>query len=213
MEYICKFCGKICKNANSLAQHEKRCKSNPNRIPLAPICIKGCRGHKGTNQYTKAKETGIPYIISNETKQKLSKISKGKTLPDITKLKISESMKKYYEGKTIWYTSNNNRLSYAENYFRTIFTTAEFNYHVGRYFLDFAWPDKLLYIEIDGEQHYTESGIQHDLIRSEYLSSMGWTCIKRIRWKEFNKLDYSEKEKIIQELFDYLNEKKSFDIL
>ena len=31
-DYICKYCGKICKNKNSLAQHEVRCKENPNRI-------------------------------------------------------------------------------------------------------------------------------------------------------------------------------------
>ena len=30
-EYICKYCGKVCKNKNSLVQHEIRCKENPNR--------------------------------------------------------------------------------------------------------------------------------------------------------------------------------------
>ena len=30
----CKFCNKICKNKNSLAQHEIRCKLNPNKISL-----------------------------------------------------------------------------------------------------------------------------------------------------------------------------------
>lgn len=34
MEFICKYCGKICKNKNSLAQHECRCKENPNRIKI-----------------------------------------------------------------------------------------------------------------------------------------------------------------------------------
>ena len=29
-EYICKFCGKVCKNANSLRNHERLCKENPN---------------------------------------------------------------------------------------------------------------------------------------------------------------------------------------
>ena len=28
--YICKFCKKICKNANSLRNHERMCKFNPN---------------------------------------------------------------------------------------------------------------------------------------------------------------------------------------
>lgn len=35
MNYICKYCGKICKNNNSLAQHEIRCPKNNNRIPCS----------------------------------------------------------------------------------------------------------------------------------------------------------------------------------
>ena len=31
MEYICKYCGRECKNTNSLKNHERLCKSNPNR--------------------------------------------------------------------------------------------------------------------------------------------------------------------------------------
>ena len=49
MEYKCKFCYKFCLNANSLAQHQIRCSKNPNKI------------------ITK---------ISDETKQKLSKVMK-----------------------------------------------------------------------------------------------------------------------------------------
>lgn len=29
--YICKFCRKVCKNANSLRNHERLCKENPER--------------------------------------------------------------------------------------------------------------------------------------------------------------------------------------
>ena len=28
--YICQFCGKECKNPNSLRNHERLCKANPN---------------------------------------------------------------------------------------------------------------------------------------------------------------------------------------
>lgn len=38
-EFICKFCGRICKSKQSLIQHEIRCKSNPERII--------CYGNKG----------------------------------------------------------------------------------------------------------------------------------------------------------------------
>ena len=32
MSFICKYCGRECKNKNSLTQHEIRCKSNPDHI-------------------------------------------------------------------------------------------------------------------------------------------------------------------------------------
>ena len=50
-EYICQYCGRKCKNLNSLRQHEIRCKENPNHII--------CYGNKGNmpkhikNYYTK----------------------------------------------------------------------------------------------------------------------------------------------------------------
>ena len=43
-EYICKYCGKVCKNKNSLVQHEIRCKENPNRIV-------NCGNHVATRGY------------------------------------------------------------------------------------------------------------------------------------------------------------------
>lgn len=32
MEYVCKYCGRECKNSNSLTQHKIRCHLNPNRL-------------------------------------------------------------------------------------------------------------------------------------------------------------------------------------
>ena len=39
--YICKYCGKECKNKNSLVQHEIRCRHNDNRIvkPKIKYCL------------------------------------------------------------------------------------------------------------------------------------------------------------------------------
>lgn len=31
-DLYCKYCGKLCKNKNSLAQHECRCSKNPSKI-------------------------------------------------------------------------------------------------------------------------------------------------------------------------------------
>lgn len=66
--------------------------------------------------------------------------------------------------------------------------------------LDYAWPNTKTYIEVDGEQHYTEKGLEHDKIRTEYLESIGWKCIIRIRWSLYNKLKYEERKKFIDSI-------------
>ena len=106
-------------------------------------------------------------------------------------------MKKIYRGKSRYH----GKTSYAEEYFATIFTNAKRNYHVDRYFLDFAWPEKMIYIEVDGEQHYTEEKvINHDIIRTERLKNLGWTLLTRIRWSIFKKLREDEKRSYVSQL-------------
>ena len=94
-DFICKYCGKICKNKNSLVQHEVRCKENPNRISLEYLKLRDQANIKRnpSNQFIKAKELGLPKPeVTKETRQKLSKIWKGKILPDWIKEKISVGM-------------------------------------------------------------------------------------------------------------------------
>ena len=122
-----------------------------------------------------------------------------------TKRKISKSLKHHYQGKSIWHTAYTHRQSYPERYFSKIFSDAERNYHVDRYFLDFAWPDKRIYIEIDGEQHYTEEGLKHDEERTARLNSYGWTLVRRIRWSEYQSLDKADKRVLVNELLDKVN--------
>ena len=121
------------------------------------------------------------YICSDETRKKLSDIA----------------IKNLQGSHTNWL---NKKKSYAEEYFDNIFVDAEKQFKVGRYFLDYAWPDKKFYIEVDGEQHYTEQGIQHDEIRTAYLKSIGWTCKGRIRWAEYQKLSFKEKQNLIKNI-------------
>lgn len=103
-------------------------------------------------------------------------------------------MKSYYKGCSRWYTQIEKRKSYAEQYFEKIFVDAERNYHVDRYFLDFAWPKKKVYIEVDGEQHYNDSNVvEHDIERTRRLNDIGWVLLKRIRWADFKKLNDEEK--------------------
>lgn len=77
-ECICKFCGKTCKNANSLRNHERLCKLNPNRQFTKfsdPEWQKHMLESGGTNQYIKAKKEGLPKPeMSIETRKKYQNI-------------------------------------------------------------------------------------------------------------------------------------------
>ena len=91
--FICQYCGKEYKNKKALVQHEIRCKLNPNKIDLSYIKSGHSKGHKGGNQFTKAKEEGREIIISEETRKKLGNYWRGKTHTEEEKQKISKGMK------------------------------------------------------------------------------------------------------------------------
>ena len=198
MEYICKFCGKLCKNLNSLHNHERLCPKNPDRNYVSHT-----KGHKAWNKG-----------LSKETDDRIANQSKtfreryhgktglwfGKKHSEETKKKISETQKKNYAGKSRYIPVQEHRKSYAEQYFDVIFTDAQKQFPVDRYRLDYAWPDTKTYIEVDGEQHYTEEGLMHDNERTQVLESLGWICKKRIRWSEYQKLNEDEKKAFIESL-------------
>lgn len=146
-------------------------------------------------------------IISNNYKSgKVIPGFLGKTHSKESKEKMSKAHKKLWkQGDSIFATAREKRKSYPEEYFASIFKEYIRNYHVDRYFLDFAWPDKKIYIEVDGEQHYTESGLNHDKERTKILEKLGWKCISRIRWKNYINLSFEEKEKFINDLLIEIN--------
>jgi len=111
----CQYCGKECKNLNSLKQHECRCKKNPNKIDLSYI-KRNYTGHiKGYKWVTNDIEQKlvnnndlINYLnkgwhlgMSIKFKETISKILKGKSSGKAStpekelerKQKISNSMK------------------------------------------------------------------------------------------------------------------------
>ena len=114
----CKYCGKICKNKNSQVQHEVRCKSNPNRIDVNRS-VKNLLvyNHKlktgelekiNTNQYTKAKNLGLPKPeVSQETREKISARSATRKHSLETIGKISNSMKKAVREHPESYSASN----------------------------------------------------------------------------------------------------------
>jgi hypothetical protein len=72
----CKYCENERKDLVSLRNHERMCKSNPNR-KLTPKNKEFYKTRKNSNQFLKAKELGLSNpIVSEETRSKISKKSK-----------------------------------------------------------------------------------------------------------------------------------------
>lgn len=207
---ICQYCGKECKNSNSLKNHERLCKLNPNREISNWVNYNNDKNAKHSNRYIKAKEEGKKIIISEETRKKCGEAFKGKHHSDETKQKISESYKKYLKenpNKIGWIINHSSKKSYPEQYFEKLFINEgiPLKYHkqIDRYELDFYNEELKKYVEIDGEQHYTDKMIQHDNERDTYLLNLGWNGL-RIRWSEYKKLSEKEKEEKIQEVKTFL---------
>jgi len=81
----CKFCGDVRKNLNSLRNHERCCPSNYNRNYK-----NGMLGKKGSNQFIKSKELGLP--IPEGTMKGKEGTFKGKKHSKEAKQKISEKL-------------------------------------------------------------------------------------------------------------------------
>lgn len=153
--------------------------------------------HHFTGHSHPAWNKGLTKETSSKLKKAGEKISqnlKGKTghvVSEETKKKISEARKKYIkEHNGIWWNSRSNyKRSYAEEWTKKIIETEVKDntfieeYHFGRWFLDFAWPNKKIYIEIDGEQHEWPERKKNDEEKDAYCIANGWKVL-RLKWKD-----------------------------
>lgn len=125
-----------------------------------------------------------------------------------TKQKISLARKKFIENNPdkipfVMYQHQKQK-SYAEQYFldwlkkENIYDSDE--YRVSRYQLDFAWPKKKIYFEVDGNYHKYDFAKKHDKEREENLKKLGWKCIIRIDWSNYKKLLIQEKKTLLENI-------------
>jgi very-short-patch-repair endonuclease len=72
-------------------------------------------------------------------------------------------------------------------------------YSIGPYIVDFYCVEKRLVIELDGSQHYTDSGIDYDTERDNYLKSLDCVILR------FSNRDVIESiDGIVIKIQDYL---------
>lgn len=204
---ICQYCGKECKNDNSKRSHERLCKSNPNRAESNFVKY-NASDHKASNQFIKAKALGLP--IPEGTRKGSVGYWRGKHLSEETKAKQRKAMREKIlrgEMEVPYVHNHSSKVSFPEQYFMEVFKDLhmEYNYQVGLYQLDFALPNERVYVEIDGDQHYTDKRIvAHDIERTQRLKELGWECIERVRWSNYKKLGPEEQKEYCNKLIDLL---------
>lgn len=134
---------------------------------------------------------------------------KGTTLSQEHKDKVSKGMKKAHKEGRAWNIGMsrwNNEPSYPEKFFKKVIDN-EFEdknvtreYPVDIFSIDFAWVDKKIAIEIDGEQHQRFTDIiERDNRKNKKLEEEGWQLL-RIQWKDM----YNDTKKWIQIAKDFV---------
>ena len=205
----CQFCGKTCKNRNSLCNHERQCNQNPNKQVI----------HRpGFNDFGRpAWNKGLTKETSESVKKHSESLKafyethegswKGRKHTEEEKQKIGAGVKRFLEAnpEMVPYKRNHSsRESYPELYFTDLFEAEgiklEKQFPVKSYRLDFCNPDKKVAIEIDGEQHYVDMKmVDHDEKRDQVLTSLGWQ-VYRIRWSQFKSANIDKRKEIIEEI-------------
>jgi hypothetical protein len=109
---LCQFCKKNCKNHNSLRNHERLCKENPNRQIIISNFIEWNKKVKSglekvSNQYIKAKEKGDAIIVSDQTRAKIRNAVKGRKLTNEQRERLKISMRRAVLNNPKSYSSNN----------------------------------------------------------------------------------------------------------
>ena len=215
----CIFCGKLCKNKNSLAQHEIRCKKNPERKNYDSLVaynneLKALHETVGFNKYTcnrvaKSAETLAQRYASGE----LISYNKGKPGTFLGR-KHTEESKAKTRASTLAYiekTHGSVVARYNVNACRYIdYLNTRFNWHlqhaenggefrVCNYFLDGYDSDLNIAFEYDEARHYSD--IRNNILCEHDISRMK-SIIAELNCKFIR---YNEKLNLLYEIDENLN--------
>lgn len=133
----------------------------------------------------------------------------GKTHSEETKEKMRKARVEYLSDGKQHGAFDKSKKTYLENWFDNFLIendlyskyNIKYNYSVYPYFLDFAFIDLKLDVEVDGSYHYIyEENIPRDQKRNKTLEDAGWRVF-RISIDEVNK----KPEEIKHEFLNYLN--------
>lgn len=183
----CSLCNKQVKNTKGLSEHLKYHNltlfdylNMSREIPKCPICNNNCKRYQSNFRST----CGSNVCVTELSK---SRIHTSETKEHLRQKRIDYLKKK--TGKTAWERRSRKEMSYLENWFQeevilkhSLQTKHQIitEHFVGGYFIDFAFLDKMLAVEIDGRCHFDKEMIRrdNDFRKDAQLQDLGWQVIR-----------------------------------
>lgn len=149
----CRYCGKTFEKKRSLAGHQTWCMLNPNRDNQRQHQSEKSKQQRHTEETKKLiSEKRIEFLLAN---------------PDKVPYIINHSSKKSFPEVVFENALISNKIS-----------GWEYNFRVGLYAYDFAWPELKIDVEIDGATHKSEKVMKIDDRRDEFSRQNGWVVVR-----------------------------------
>lgn len=217
-DYICRYCGKECKNANSLRNHERLCKENPNHqisnfVAYNKQCTEGLRNvwNKGLTKSTcESIRKQAENAINDYKTGKRRKTFLGCKHNKETRERISMKSKLNHDiGIGHTWKHRKNFPSKAEQWLYNLLSkhNISFEREVPFYgfFLDVKIGDDIC-IEMDGEQHYDPIKFpevyDRDIRKDKLLLENNWKEL-RVRQNEVKQNEYKYEQIILDFIYKF----------
>lgn len=216
--FECKICNRKLNNIGNLTRHIKKCQNLSNlKDEIIKLYLNEDYSVKDLRNKFKLQSDDIKNVLGDKVRS-LSESNKiaHKKYPDNFK-HTEESKKKLREkrlefmknnpDKTAWRLSN---VSYPEKLFIEYVESNGLDkkysiireYSVFPYFIDFAFVNQMVAIEIDGSQHLLPERKEKDDKKDKLLNELGWLVI-RISEKEIK----TNIKEVFKKIISILNEK------
>ena len=216
--FECKICNRKLNNVGNLNQHIKKCQNLSNlKDEIINLYVNEDYSVRDLRNKFKLQSDDIKNVLGDKVRS-LSESNKiaHKKYPE--KFKHTEESKKIMREKRLEFMKNNpdktawrlSNVSYPEKLFIEYVESNGLDkkysiireYSVFPYFIDFAFVNQMVAVEIDGSQHLLPERKERDDKKDYLLNELGWLVI-RISEKEIK----TNIENVFNKIISILNEK------